>query len=265
MSNVVIELKDVPPCAVFEFNGRSIIDKGIQLLDSGYYDPNAIFTHNHDALWTGSSVASAEAQGYVELDIKDAITDTDYYVDVVVWCKDRNDIYGTMLGTKAFPFEPVLERCKYYLSQGERYGYEKILLLALLSEIRRIANTNIPERDVVDAGAESALQMIDSYSIIKAIDALISKGKQPLICSESVYRCYAEAGEQYRPIILPQNMYGVYRENAASDSDSIKKFNDVRASEAGLVADFVTPNDITMSPSFCVILGRLKYGNLKID
>ncbi len=70
-----------------------------------------------------------------------------------------------------------------------RYGYEQILLLALLVSTQQIAWEWIPGiasfvRDALDAAAAE-------------LASLTAAGRGPMICSELVYRCYEEAGEQY--------------------------------------------------------------------
>ncbi|HTZ38604.1 MAG TPA: hypothetical protein VMB77_00485 [Syntrophales bacterium] len=79
--------------------------------------------------------------------------------------------------------DPVLQRAEYYLESGERYAYEQILLLAFLCITRELAGSSVLGRlvrETLDAAAAYLLRLFDA-------------GRQPMICSEFVFRCYGEA------------------------------------------------------------------------
>lgn len=80
--------------------------------------------------------------------------------------------------------QQVLDTANMYLNQSNRYAYEQILLLAMVCSIRKLDLTNPLLRRIV-------------YSAINNAAALVrwmqSNGKQPMICSEFVYRSYDEA------------------------------------------------------------------------
>ena len=79
--------------------------------------------------------------------------------------------------------QPVVDRGRTYLAQGQRYAYEQLLLLAFLALTRKVKVTPILDqllRRLLDAAAAALAKMT-------------SAGRQPMICSEFVYRCYDEA------------------------------------------------------------------------
>jgi hypothetical protein len=79
--------------------------------------------------------------------------------------------------------DPVLARARYYLGMGERYAFEELVFLALLCTVRRIPLPRVVRvllRKVLDAAAS-------------LLNGILAAGRQPMICSEFVYRCYDEA------------------------------------------------------------------------
>jgi hypothetical protein len=77
--------------------------------------------------------------------------------------------------------KPVVDKAEEYLSFGNRYGYEQLLLLAFLGLSRKLQINKFLEwllRKILD----------------KAAAWLMAHGdRQPMICSEFAYRCYDEA------------------------------------------------------------------------
>jgi hypothetical protein len=81
--------------------------------------------------------------------------------------------------------DPVLARAEATLAEHDRYGFEQIVLLALLSLSRRVKASPILKRllrKVLDGAASFLTGLVSG-------DAK----RQPMICSEFVYRCYDEA------------------------------------------------------------------------
>jgi hypothetical protein len=79
--------------------------------------------------------------------------------------------------------DPVLAAANAYLDQGPRYGYEQLLLLAFLCLTRKLKVTPSLRaliRHTLDAAAA-------------VLTRLLSQHRQPMICSEFVFRAYDEA------------------------------------------------------------------------
>jgi hypothetical protein len=80
--------------------------------------------------------------------------------------------------------QPVLVKAKAYLDQRNRYACEQILLLAVICATRKLDLNN------------PLVRRLAHWVLAKATEALRAMeedGKQPMICSEFVYRCYDEA------------------------------------------------------------------------
>lgn len=248
---LVINPNELKPCDMLFYHADSFIGNAIRYFDGG--------RRNHVGLWTGKGVAEAVSAGYKERGLDESIASDDLYVDVVRWSKDRNDIYGTSLGTKYYPYEPVLERINYYLAQGERYQFESLLMLALVCEVRKISSTKYTRKVLDEIIQDSLADLIEGSLAVKLLDAILAKGKEPLICSEAGYRCFNEAGEKYSPTLLADSMHNIYSQRL-TESELLKKFSEAKLDNPN--SNFVTPNDLFMSPNFCLHLGRLKYKHL---
>lgn len=258
MSEPIIEPKDLQPADILQFHGNSFVNRAIQLFDNGHI--------NHSAMWTGKSVASAETNGYVELGLEQAITDTDVYVEVYRWCADHRNMRGTALGTKDYPYEPVQEQVKERLSKGLKYNYPAIVLLMGLGEIRRIMEPDIFTRMKQDKFAQQVFDtLLNANLILKEIYEIYSQGKELDICSQTVYSNFFCAGDKYKITITPNSMadcFGKILAKKLDESEFLINLNTVRAQESGISAYFVTPNDLAMSPNVSYYLGRLKFGHL---
>jgi hypothetical protein len=82
--------------------------------------------------------------------------------------------------------QPVLDRAQTYIAQGPRYAYEQILLLAFLALTRKLpvaVSLRALLRSILDRAAQ-------------VVSGIVGLGKEPMICSEFVYRCYDEAAPE---------------------------------------------------------------------
>jgi hypothetical protein len=82
--------------------------------------------------------------------------------------------------------QPVLKVANDYLDKGERYAYGQILLLAGICLLRRTDGHSSIVRRLAKAAIDKAAAFVNWCQ---------SNGKQPMICSEFVYRCYDQAVE----------------------------------------------------------------------
>jgi len=78
---------------------------------------------------------------------------------------------------------PVRARGEFYLGQGNRYAYEQIVLLAFLILIRKVS-----PNPALFWLVRNAVALATSI-----LNRLLGGGRQPMICSELVYRAYYEA------------------------------------------------------------------------
>ncbi|MHB8973768.1 MAG: C40 family peptidase [Pirellulaceae bacterium] len=129
---------------------------------------------SHAGLFVDGCVAEALATGEHAGLGTQPLADSIVGCDWVAVCRMQN-VPGDM--------QPVLGTARIYLDQGNRYAYGQILLLAMICLTRKLELSNPLLRRIV-------------YSVINNAAAFVrrmqSGGKQPMICSEFVYRSYDE-------------------------------------------------------------------------
>jgi hypothetical protein len=169
---------DLKPGDVLLMQGTGIVSDLIRMFDQGNY--------SHAAVYDGANVVEMLSQGTTVNNIVGSSLPEARFVDVYRFIS--ND--GKPLGIPGLGPEPVLGCIQYYVQNRQRYGYEQIVLLALLCATRTEAQKNLSPvlamilRRFLDSAAEK-------------IAGMIHAGKEPMICSELVYRCYTEAGPPY--------------------------------------------------------------------
>jgi hypothetical protein len=158
----VIKLDDLVPGDVLLYKGTSFISRAIQFFDGTDF--------SHAALYLGDGmVGEAIASGLKRRSYEEGAGDN--------WVEAYRlkDVVPTM--------DPVLDKAKAYLDQGNRYGYEQLLLLALLCLTRKLRFSPTLRRLVRTA--------LDAAAAI--VSRMMSEDREPIICSEFVYRAYDEA------------------------------------------------------------------------
>lgn len=130
---------------------------------------------SHAGLFMGGCVAEAlavgEHAGLGTRPLKDSIAGCDW-----VAVRRLQHAPGDM--------QPVLGTAQMYLEQASRYGYGQILLLAMVCSTRKLDLSNPLLRRIVYSAINNAAAFVRRMQ---------SGGKQPMICSEFVYRDYDEA------------------------------------------------------------------------
>lgn len=170
------------PCDVLLYHGTGWISDLIREFDGGPY--------SHAAIWNGKHVLEAVADGVKKRTLKTSVRGAKY-VDVYRWLSGD----GEDLGSPDYPPEPIVHRIEHYREEGDRYAYEALLLLALLTTTRRVS------ADISPQLARILRPLLDeAFSILTD---LMADGKEPMICSELVYRCYTEADAGKYPIGIP--------------------------------------------------------------
>lgn len=221
--------------------------------------------YSHCSIYEGPRLVEAVGSGVTRREVSTSTAHRT--VDIFRFKSSTGDV----LGSATLPAQPILNSIDRYAMIGDRYAYETILLLAVVTTTRRIP---LPRplrwlvREIVDHAAE-------------LLSRIVALGKEPMICSELVYRCYAESGNLYVPrvvgakpmmngSILSSAMIGEEPARAPeADEQDLRsraeaflaqyasakgRGEDLRA--LGVVPDFVTPRDLSTSPSLhCV--GRL--------
>ena len=215
----------------------------------------------HAAVFDGKNVAEAIGEGLISRPLPHTLADiTGQGVKVDVFRFAGKS--GVELGGLGFEAAPVLENISAYVAQGERYGHEQLVLLALLTLCRKP-----PYNALLPGLAGIVREILDSSAGILA--KMMTAGKEPMICSEFVYRCFAEAGDgRYKPAINNDRdsaVLGACFSGARSISpvelDQIKKegasfLAQYQTARHNTNPDFVTPRDLFTSPNL-KLKGRL--------
>jgi len=164
--------KDLPisqlmPGDVLLYRGRGLISDAIRLIDRSQVSHSALFIGRHGD--TGRAVGEAIREGLVRRELPKSVEDAE-------WVESRR------LKEPPANLGPVMEQASHYLDRGERYAFEQVLLLAFLCIARNLADSPVLGgliRETLDAAAGVLLRLFDT-------------GRQPMICSEFVFRCYEE-------------------------------------------------------------------------
>ncbi len=281
-----ISVSDLKPGDAFLYQSKGFLPDMIRLLDGEPYSHASIFL---GAVQGTPSVAEMLGSGTNVRSVVDSLAGHNF-VDAFRYINDA----GQPLGSIGVDPAPLITKMDYFTdpANAQRYGYEQILLLAMLCSTRKVDGvTGEIVRRVLDDAAE-------------IVADLVHAGKQPMICSELVYRCYTEAGPPYDLRIVGSDIprqyafafYGLLppgselnrsaalaspsSEDAATASaissylanyaaakgyfakpenkTAVKMLeaNPATAVSMLAVADFVTPNDLGHSPNL-QILGRV--------
>jgi len=256
---------ELEPGDVFLYRGTGLVSRLIRLFDGSEY--------SHASIWDGRNVAEAIAAGVKSRELATSVGGT--RVDVFRFRSDS----GHGLGDPECPAQPVLDDIARFVSQGERYAYEQDLLLALLTTTRKLpfggwaSGLGVLLRTVLDSAAEF-------------LETIVAAGKQPMICSELVYRCYDEAGAAYRlrivgadilmrhslheaallqstPLATPEKGDRELQDLSAAGERFLHAYAAAKGTKVPLTAlettaipDFVTPRDLRSSPNLSSV-GRL--------
>jgi hypothetical protein len=156
---------DLKPGDVVLYRGDSLLAKLIRLFDGTDV--------NHAGIYIGGGlIGEAIAEGVVSRAVKDSLADHDWVL--IRRLKDNA------------PLDPVIARATTIIAEKHRYAYEQLLLLAILSISRKLKITPILRflvRKILDAAA----------TVLNKFIADATGSKEPMICSEYVFRCYDEA------------------------------------------------------------------------
>jgi hypothetical protein len=246
-----IQVGELHPCDVFLYHGNSTVSQLIQWFSSSEY--------SHSSIFDGSKVVEAVTEGVLSRSIAESVVHT---VHVDVW---RLKKWGHPIGSPELPAEPVLSVVANYEAEGGRFAYEQVLLLALLCTTRRLPLPFL--RWVLDGAAA-------------LLENLIDEKREPMVCSELVFRCFSEAGSEYVPRIrgvdirakvetlhMPDRPLSQMSESDRAVAEFLDRYAAARGGRSGvellasaLEADpnFITPCDLQHSPDFTRI-GRLEF------
>ena len=161
-----VKLEQLEAGDVLLYKGNSLHSRLIEQFDG--------VPVSHAALYIGDgSVAEAVGAGIRSIGILASADSTDW-VAVRRIAKDN------------FDAAPVVKVANDYIAKGGRYSYEQMILLAFLVISRKVPATpsiGFVIRRILDSAAEV---------LNKIVSTLEGEQREPMICSELVYRCWAE-------------------------------------------------------------------------
>jgi len=165
--------RDIPiarlmPGDILLYRSRGLISDAIRFIDRSQVSHSALFIGRHGQ--KGRAVGEAIREGVVRRELPVSIEHAE-------WVEARR------LKEPPASLDPVLARAAHYLDRGERYAFEQVLLLAFLCLTRNLVGSSVLGgliRETLDAAAGFLLRLVDT-------------GREPMICSEFVFRCYSES------------------------------------------------------------------------
>lgn len=258
---------------VFLYNNTSFVSRMIASIDGSQYSHASIYCYE-------GNVLEAVADGVIKRSIKESIKDAKY-VNVFRFITSDGD---GVIGDSEHPVQPLIDSIRHYESDGARYAYEQIFLLFFLATTRRLQIPIVSWmlRNILDHAAS-------------ILNQIAQAGKEPMICSELVYRCFDDAGANYKLTIRGADTIFVVPPNISTEEDGKAPGQDLAEAETDLtnqmiedffakyaaaknkvvgqpgaetsrtvstlkkslaVADFVTPRDLKKCPNLKLI-GRL--------
>jgi len=163
-----IPIAQVMPGDILLYRSKGLISDAIRFIDRSEVSHAGLFLGRHDGM--GRTVGEATREGVIRRTLPKSV-------------EHAEGVESRRLKEPPESLDPALERAEYYLKRGERYAFEPILLLAFLCITRNLSASSILGgliRETLDAAAAFLLHLFNT-------------GREPVICSEFVFRCYDEA------------------------------------------------------------------------
>jgi hypothetical protein len=163
-----VPIAQLMPADVLLYRGIGRLSDVVRFIDRSEVSHAGLFLGRYEE--RGRFVGEAVHEGVIRRELRKSIAQAEW-----VECRRLKEPPASV--------DPVLGRAVHYLNRGERYAFEQILLLAFLCITRNLAGSSILGRlirETLDAAATFLLN-------------LFSTGREPMICSEFVFRCYSES------------------------------------------------------------------------
>jgi len=120
---------ELKACDVLLYRGHGLVSDLIRLFDGSEY--------SHAAIYDGARIAEAIAEGVVCREVAASVKGAKY-VDVYRWIGPT----GAHLGDPNYEAAPIQARIRFYVGEKERYAFEELILLALLTSTRRLPSSD---------------------------------------------------------------------------------------------------------------------------
>jgi hypothetical protein len=159
-------VRDLCPGDILLFNSNNLFAKLIRLLDGTEVSHAALYVGNNQVAEALTDFSSSPGLGL------NPISKTG-----CSWISVHRRL-------AIHQMQPVLKVAAEYVAGGNRYAYEQILLLAFICLTRKVELSNGLLRKIIVGAFDRANEMINQIT---------ARGREPMICSEFVFRVYDEA------------------------------------------------------------------------
>lgn len=245
-----IKVHDLIPGDLILCHGKGFISNTIMIMEEANY--------SHSAIYYGDGQIMHAYPPELCITSIDFLFKEEKFLDAFRLIKD-----GKEFGSPDFSADNVLKVGEQYVAKKEQYAMSHLYLLALVAFTRDIPmplNDKLKIRERVDNKMQQLFNKID-------------KGKLPMVCSEFVYRCYAEADSTGK--YTPEIEFGSNKKNkikeAFADLETMDNFHEIRQllfkmelmdkrhgeELKDVVPSCVSPKDLFLSPNF-IPLGRIE-------
>jgi len=195
------------------YHGSRWISKAIRYFDGTEVNHASLFFLEND-------VIEAVASGVVKRDLDSSINQS---APVIV----------KRLINRPKDMIPVINKANSYV--GNRYGYEQLLLLALICSVRKIRLNNFVSK-FVSKVLETAASILLQYT---------NGNKKAIICSELVFRSYDEALGEYND---PYTIYlGRYKSENGMNTKLSNQFKSSSINSESLISHFYGINRLSFN------------------
>ncbi len=220
--------------------------------------------YSHSALFDGERVVEGISKGVVSASLEEHVTAQKGGVDVYRFKSKK----GNRLGEQGWSPDPIIIVGKHYFETQTEFSYEQLYLLIPLVLFRRIP------------GQPEALKKFLRFFLDTSaglINTVIAGEKEPMTCSELVFRCFSEAvpvpqytlaleefskGHGYQDLPIPDSgKEGAELKELLREADKIARaYFEAKGLNVPdpthppkfspeVIADFVTPADLQNSPN----------------
>jgi hypothetical protein len=115
---------------------------------------------------------------------------------------ENRTVFVKRLKNQQKSMDPVIQAAEEYLNSLEPYGKANLIILGLLLLYKKFSPNRLTQKVMAKIFKLIASDLIDF------INKHSYPGKYPMVCSQLVYRCYQDAGKDYRLLITKGNLVG---------------------------------------------------------